>query len=217
MHGDWVVAIATVIGAVIGALIAVVVWYLSKDRRRVRFVLNEPQDLAAPLRAKGNFEIKFGDRTTRELVSAGTMIENMGNTVIKDFECEIVIPGTHNLCLAEVLTSDDKLRSAVNITFAEGLPQQDPWFKIKMAFFNPGESFHVRTLADGVMQPSNITCRLPGLRTKIVNEGDVLRQKKLAESVAGNVAAGVGAAVGLSVAGGAVAGLSAAAAWLASR
>lgn len=196
MQGDWVVAIATVLGALIGALITTVIWFLNKERSLVRFILNEPQDLAAPLRAQGNFEIKFGDRTTRQLVSAGATVENIGNTVIKDFEYEIVISGIHNLCLAEVVTSDDKLRSAVTISFAQGLPQQDPCFKITTAYFNPGESFQIRTLADGVAQLSKVTCRLPGLRIKFANETDVLRSKQIVDSLVETVGKGAGISIG---------------------
>jgi hypothetical protein len=197
MQGDWVVAIATVLGAIIGALIAIVIWYFNKDRSLVRFILNEPQDLAAPLRSQGNFEIKFGDHTTCELVSAGAMVENIGNTVIKDFECEIVITGIHNLCLAGVVTTDDKLRSAVKISFAEGLPQQDPCFKITTAYFNPGESFQIRTLADGVAQFSKVTCRLPSLRIKFANETDVLRSKQIIETLVESVGKGAGISIGV--------------------
>lgn len=196
MQGDWVVAIATALGAIIGALITILIWYLNKDRSLVRFILNEPQDLAAPLRSQGNFEIKFGDRTTRELVSAGATVENIGNTVIKDFECEIVITGIHNLCLAEVVTGDDKLRSAVQISFAQGLPQQDPCFKITTAYFNPRESFQIRTLADGVAQPSKVTCRLPGLRIKFANETDVLRSKQIFEPLVESVGKATGISIG---------------------
>ena len=68
MHGDWVAATASVLAAVIGVVGGYLLARYQRQTRVLRFVTLETEDLAKTLREYGNFEIKFEDFSTTELI-----------------------------------------------------------------------------------------------------------------------------------------------------
>jgi hypothetical protein len=94
------------------------------------------------------------------------------------------IPGKHALALADIITDNSKLKSAIKIDFDPILPPQDPVFRIYVAFFNPGENFKITTFSDGQENRCIVACRLPEVRIKIVTEEEyVARQTDIQLSI----------------------------------
>jgi hypothetical protein len=196
-HGDMLVAAATILGAILGVAGAYLVEYFRKERRAVRFTLNSPEDLARALRERGNsFEVKVNDFSTHELIAAGVTVKNTGNTTINDLTFDLVVPGPHQLALAEIITDNVKLKSAISINFDSVLPPKDPLFRIAVPFFNPGETFKITTFSDGPENRCTVACRLPGVRIKTVTEEDVQRKMVALDDVAATLGkvAGLGTA-----------------------
>src|ERR1017187_4682034 len=86
MHGDWVTAIATVLAAIIGVFGGYLLARYQREKRILRFTIMYTEDLAAALRVHGNFEIKFADFSTTELILSAITVRNLGNSSIKDIE-----------------------------------------------------------------------------------------------------------------------------------
>jgi hypothetical protein len=176
-HGDLLVAAATILGAILGVAGAYLVEYFRKERLAVRFALTSPEDLARALRERGNsFEVKVNDFSTQQLIAAGVTVKNTGNTTITDLTFDLIIPGPHRLALAEVITDNVKLKSAVSIDFDRVLPPKDPLFKISVPFLDPRETFKITTFSDGPENICTVACRLPGVKIKTVTEQDVQRK-----------------------------------------
>lgn len=176
-HGDVLVAIATIIGALVGVLGTYLVEHFRKTRRSILFNLAAPEDLASALRERGNsFEVKVNEVTTQSLVAAGVTVKNTGNTTISDISFDLVIPGRHTLALVDIISDNAKLKSAIKIDFGPELPPRDPSFRVSVAFFNPGEAFKLATFSDGAETRCEIACRLPEVKTKTVTEEDVARK-----------------------------------------
>lgn len=205
-HGDLLVAICTIAGAFIGVLGTLLVEYFRSERKALRFVVEAPEDLAAALRSHGNsFELKVNDVATQTLIAAGVTVQNTGNVIITDLAFDVGIPGKHILVQAQPVSENKKLAGAIQIDPAinpvRGLEEQ-PFFKIALPFFNPGEAFKIATFYDGEMTRCTVDCRLPGVRIKTTTEEDVARRANAAEELgaalgkvagAGTVAALIGA------------------------
>jgi hypothetical protein len=203
-HGDLLVAICTIAGAVIGVVGTLLVEYFRRERKAVRFVLQAPEDLAAALRSHGNsFELKVNDVATQTLIAAGVTVQNTGNVIITDLMFDVGIPGKHILAQAQAVSENKKLVAAVQIDEAVnpvlGLEEQ-PFFKISLPFFNPGETFKIATFYDGEITPCTIDCRLPGVKIKTATEEDVRRRiaaiEELGSFVSKTTGAGFAAGVG---------------------
>ncbi len=74
MHGDWVVGIATVLAAIIGVAGGYLLAKYQREKKILRFVVLNPEDLAASLRVHGDFEIRFADFTTTELMLSAVTV-----------------------------------------------------------------------------------------------------------------------------------------------
>jgi hypothetical protein len=187
MHGDWVTAIAAIVGAVIGVLGALLIEYFRAERKAVRFVIDAPEDLAAALRSRGNsFELKVNGVVTQTLIAAGVTVQNTGNAVITDLTFDVGVPGVRILAQAQQVTDNLKLASAIRIDEAispvSGWEKQ-PLFKISLAYFNPGETFKVTTFFDGEPTRCTVNCRLPDVKIKITTEEDVRRRTAAREEL----------------------------------
>jgi hypothetical protein len=202
-HGDVLVAIATIVGALLGVTGTYLVEYYRRERRAIVFKLAPPEDLARALRERGNsFEVKVNDFSTQVLIAAGVTVKNAGNTTITGLAFDLVIPGEHKLALAEIVAENPKLKSAVKIDFDPVLPPKDPTFNISVPFFNPGETFKIATFSDGPEYRCDVACRLPDVKIKTVTEEDVARRAAVIEEMATafGKAAGVGSfAVGAAI------------------
>jgi len=202
-HGDLLVAAATILGAILGVAGTYLVEYFRKERRAVRFTLNAPEDLARALRERGNsFEVRVNDFSTQELIAAGVTVRNIGNTTINHLTFDLVIPGPHKLALAEIITDNVKLKSAISIDFDSVLPPRDPLFKISVPFFNSGETFKIATFSDGPESRCTVACRLPEVKIRTVTEEDVQRRLATMDKLANAIGktAGIGSAAAIAAA-----------------
>jgi hypothetical protein len=118
-HGDWVVAIASVVAAVVGATVIFVFDRYRATRKLLRFVVQPPEAVSEGLRAHGTFlEIKVGDRVLRELNVARVSVKNAGNVQLEQIAFEIVLPDPHSLALADCVAADQKLPTESRIQIA---------------------------------------------------------------------------------------------------
>jgi len=180
MHGDWVTAIAAIIGAIIGVAGTLIIEYFRTERKAVRFIIDTPEDLAAALRSHGSsFELKVNNVATQTLVAAGITVQNTGNVIITDFTFDVGIPGGHALAQAQPVSENMKLAGAIRIDQGvnpvRGLEHQ-PLFAVSLAYFNPGETFKVATFYDGDMTRCTVDCRLPGVKIKMTTQEDADRR-----------------------------------------
>lgn len=117
-HTDWGTAIATIVGAIIGVLGTLFVEYFRAERRRIRFIVLQPEDLAKALRSHGSsFEVKINNVSTQTLIAAGIAVQNFGNVIINDLKFDIIIPGLQNIMQVQAISDNPKLASAVGISF----------------------------------------------------------------------------------------------------
>lgn len=186
-HGDLVVAIATIVGAFIGVAGTLIVDYLRKERKTLRFVIDSPEDLAAALRNRGGtFDLKINDIVTQTLVASGITVQNIGNVIISDLAFDISVPGHHSFAQAQASSQNAKLVPAISISQTnnpiKGL-EHEPYFAVSMPYLNPGETFKITAFSDGDAAPANVSCRLPGVTVRIAKEEDVQRRGAAVEEV----------------------------------
>jgi len=183
LHGDWVVAIASVVAAVVGGT---VIERYRATRKLLRFVVQPPQAVSEGLRSHGTFlEIKIGDRILRELNVASVSVKNAGNVQLEQIAFEIILPGPHSLTLAECIAADQKLKSAVDIDFDRVMPATDQRFKISLPFLNPGEGFVIKTFSDDAPVACRVECRLPGVTAQIETPETLAARHRRFENVRG--------------------------------
>jgi hypothetical protein len=200
MQGDWITAVATVIGAVIGIIGTLLVEYFRKERKSILFVIDAPEDLAEALRSHGStFELKVNNVATQTLNAAGITVQNVGNIIIRDLTFDVTIPGEHLVAQAQAVGENPKLVSAVKILQSANpiIGQGNvPYFTISLPYLNPGETFKVTTFYDGSPIRCTVDCRLPGVRIKTVSQEDLQRSTTGIEEAGKLVAkvSGVGAA-----------------------
>jgi hypothetical protein len=175
IHGDWIVAIATLLAGVLGGA---GVFYAERRRAAknlIEFILAPPQDLAAPLRSHGDFAVCIGEKFTKELILSGVSVRNAGNVVIQDLIFEIRIPGSRSLFVADISSESPILKD--DITIASHRDSDGPVFRIGAPYLNPDESFRVRCFSDGAESPCKVFCRLPGLKTQILTDADIEKKR----------------------------------------
>jgi hypothetical protein len=170
-HGDWVVAIASVVAAIIGGVVIFLFDRYRAARRVVRFVIETPQAVSQSLRSHGSFfEIKVGDRILQELNVASVTVKNAGNVPLDDVSFDVIVPGAHSFVLADCITDQKSLKTAVKINFDETMARADQRFSIFVPFLNPGETFEIKTFSDLVPSACRVECRLPGVAVEIDTE-----------------------------------------------
>jgi hypothetical protein len=167
MHGDWVTAIATVFAAIVGTGGGFWLARYQRERRAVYIVAFDPEDLAASLREHGNFEIKWSNFSTTELILTTIGVQNVGNKTLEDFELEVKIPGQHTFAQVNCAGNNTALVSQIVVSPATA-GGTDPEFKIKLPFFNPEEGFRLNALYSGTAASCKVNCRLPGTTVRFV-------------------------------------------------
>ncbi len=178
MHGDWVVAIASIVAAIVGGAAIFFFERLRATKRRVQFVVSEPQTITGALQGHGReFKVTLGDQSASELNVSSVSVTNTGNTQIENLTFEITIPGERRIMLAECMTANDTLQKSVQITFSNAIPQTNPIFSVALGFFNPKESFVLKTLVDGAAAACKVSCRLPGTMVTVANQEELLARR----------------------------------------
>lgn len=91
--------IAPVIGALFGALItAAVTWRFVVKRQSVGFWVTPTEDITSSLRAKyRNIVFKVNNKEMLNLNKSIITVKNTGNTSIKHFSFDFVVPGEHSV------------------------------------------------------------------------------------------------------------------------
>jgi hypothetical protein len=175
MHGDWVTATATVLAAVIGISGGYLLAKYQREKQKMRFVVMKPQDLASSLRAHGDFEIKFADFSTRELVLSTVLVRNNGNCSIKDLVFNLKISG--DLPFSHITCSSDNMTIAEQVTVnaPAGRTGSNPVFVVSLPFFNANESFHLNVLYSGKSSECEIACRLPDTTVEVLTVHELYR------------------------------------------
>jgi hypothetical protein len=68
MHGDWIVAIASLLAAILGGAAIYFFERLKATRREIQFLVSEPQTITGDLQGHGReFKVMLGDQVTGEL------------------------------------------------------------------------------------------------------------------------------------------------------
>jgi hypothetical protein len=174
MHGDWVTATATILAAIIGILGGYLLARYQREKRTVRFLVTDTEDLAATLREHGNFEIKFAHFSTTELILSTIVVRNIGNASINDLQFTVRIPGEHPF--AQVNCSSDTPGLALHVSVLPPAPGgSDPFFPVSLPFFNANESFRINILYSGKPSQCEVTCRLPETTVQIITLADLGR------------------------------------------
>jgi hypothetical protein len=155
MHGDWIAATATVLAAIIGIVGGYLLARYQRETKMLRFVVMNTEDLASTLREHGDFEIKFKDFSTTELVLSSITVRNTGNSSLRDIAFTLKIPGNH--------------------PFAQIKSGNDPEFPVSLPFFNAGESFRINALYTGKPSRCEIICRLPDTIVQIYSASEFYR------------------------------------------
>jgi hypothetical protein len=172
MNYDWGVVVAPIIAA----LISLAGVYLVKPRRRIRFIILKPWDLAKPLRDRGGFEISIegGKIHTQELITAGVVVQNVGNRMVENVEFDITFPGDPTYKIVQVAAENRKLRSEIKMPVDEDKPTRNTIF---VPYMNPGDWFRVGTYFDGPLNKCWVDFHHPNTKPKYVNEEDMTRRK----------------------------------------
>jgi hypothetical protein len=133
LHGDWVVAIASIIAVIVGAVVGS---YLERERaskKAIQFILFEPRTIAGDLEGHGReFKVMLGDQITSELNVSLVEVMNEGNEPIENLTFNITIPGERKILLADCM-STESLKNAIEITFSDQIPQTNPIFNVRLA------------------------------------------------------------------------------------
>jgi len=127
MHGDWVVAIASIIAAIVGGVVIFFVERLRATKKRIQFLISEPQTITGDLHAHGReFKVTLGEQSASELNVSVVSVTNSGNTPIESLTFDVTIPGgERRIMLAECMTSNETLRKAVAISFSDPHPPSE--------------------------------------------------------------------------------------------
>jgi hypothetical protein len=177
--GDWVVALTGILGVILGVFGTAYFEYRRRTRKSAQFTMRMPEDLARVLRSHGNFEVKFEDLSTHELISAPVTVQNTGNVAINDFRFQLTVPGVHNLALAQASSDNPDLTAGIRITSSGQYPATDPTFDVHIPFFNPKENFRINMFFDGAMTTSIVSCRLPETSIEILTLGALEARSKI--------------------------------------
>jgi hypothetical protein len=151
-----------ILGPIIGAAIGAFVTYrFVVKRKRVAFYIHQSEDLTLQLRQHHSFVVfKIGNFEVLNLNRAPISVKNTGNSVIPNFEFDIAIPNQHPMHLAEKSSADPKLQQAIEISWDETRGAYNPTFKVKVPFFNPGETFNVTLFFDNTTDDVSVLCRM---------------------------------------------------------
>jgi hypothetical protein len=170
--------ISPLIGALIGALGATLLFVLGRERKRVVFFVEAAEDLTLALRKHHTIvALRIGDQEVLNLNRAAVQVRNTGNSAIQKFAFDIVVPGVHKLAIAEKSAEDAKLADAIIIQHDD--TAFDTTFQVSIPFFNKKERFEVFVLFDGKADEVKVHCRMENLRYKI-HRGQSVREDVLA-------------------------------------
>ncbi|MCP3444081.1 hypothetical protein [Bradyrhizobium sp. CCGUVB14] len=145
-----------------------------REKRLLRFVLMDVDDLSSTLRQHGNFEFKFKDYTTSQLMLSTITVRNTGNCSLRDISITVKLPGYHPFAQISCSSDSEALASEVRVT---ALPTNgtSPEFAATLPFFNPNERFSFKILYDGPSSVCEISCRLPDTAVSVLTVSDLIR------------------------------------------
>jgi hypothetical protein len=174
MHGDWVTATATILAAIIGVLGGYFLARYQRERRIVRFLLTDAEDLAAALRAYGDFEIKWSNFSTAELILTSIIVRNIGNQTLTNFSFVVKIPGNHSFAQINCASEAAALLSQISVS-PSVMGGLDPEFNVKLPFLNADETLRINALYSGKPSECEVICRLPDTTVQIHKLSDLGR------------------------------------------
>jgi hypothetical protein len=157
--------VAPVLGGIVGALItAVVSYFFIFKRRRVTFWIQNTRNLTEGMRPF--VAITMEGSEVIELNRASVVVENSGNTSLKDFEFEVRIPGHHGNCVGKAESTQPLLERAVKVEKSHS-STSEILVKVLVPFFNPKEVFEVVLFFDNKADECEVRCRMEETDVKI--------------------------------------------------
>ena len=164
--------LVAILGPIAAATITLLVTRRWQKAKRVTFWVDESEDLTLPLkRSEQVVVLEIGQYRGFEFNRSVVTVKNTGHAAIKDFTFHIVIPGEHALAMAQVRSSDPKLREAAKIDReTHGSPVYNPNFTATVPFLNQKEMFDVLIFFDKDVIDCFVSCRMEEVRV-IVKRG----------------------------------------------
>ena len=162
---------APIIAAFIaGAIAALIAYYLTSKRKALKILIGESEDLTSSLREHHKqIAFKVEGKDIGNLNRALVAVKNDGNAAIAKIRMTIVVPLTHELCLADVDAETIDLSKSIEITAP--VETVDPYFELSAPYLNPKEGFAVEILFDGKCETCKVHCRMEDVKV-IIEQGD---------------------------------------------
>src|SRR5579864_1195657 len=188
MHGDgdWVVAAASVLAALIGIAGGYLLAIFQRERQKLQFTIYDAEDLAAGLRQHGNFQVLWAASafTTTELILSTIAVRNFGNCTIENLEFTLTIEGERHFSQITAATNNLALMSQIRVSSSnpplkDSSPGIDWHHQVKLPYFNAGEEFRINALYSGKPCTPGIICRLPNTTVNVISLAEL--QTQLAE------------------------------------
>jgi hypothetical protein len=118
---------------IFAAIIGIVAGRFYRERKRVTFTIGNSEDLTLPLQqqAHGGVTFKFAGEDWVNLNRATVVVRNTGNTSIKDFRFDVVIPNRHNHYQAAIGQTSPEILQNIKIDWPrQPLIYNNPIFNI---------------------------------------------------------------------------------------
>jgi hypothetical protein len=162
---DFLPAIA-IIGPILAATITALVTRHFRERKRVDFLISNTEDLTPALRrSQRKVQIRIDDHDVETLNRAFIEVECKGNTTIRDFRCDFIVPGLRSICLHVVLSPSEYLQKAISADWRDEAFNGSPAkiLQIKTDFLNPKERLRVNVFFDGEGVQCDAGFRMEGI------------------------------------------------------
>jgi len=184
VHGDWVVAIASIIAAIVGGIVIFLFERLRAARRSLRFVIQPTEHISDELRKHGDFiELKVNGSSVAERNMTQITVKNASNVPLENIFFDLLYPGDNPVTLADRITTNDKLREAIKIDFDPNAPSLDRRLTFSLPFFNRGETFDIKAFFSNRATSPRIECRLPDVGVTIETPEELQAKQTLKERI----------------------------------